>query len=245
MSIFQTLFGTQAQPQQQQQQTQPGNLPAQPAQTSMPNNPNVPENQTQVQTPAEPASPMDQFSELWQSDPNQKATDPLIAIDPKQLADAARKTDFTKIVNPELAQKVAAGGEEAVQAMMQMLNQVSQGVYAQSAFAASKLVEQALAKAQDKIAADIPAHVKRLQVSDTLRSENPVFNHPAASPILGAIESQLTVKFPNSSASEITSMAKQYLESFANAVKAPAELAKQQEAAKAQAKSDSDWTSFF
>ena len=106
------------------------------------------------------------------------------------------------------------------------------------------MVEQAVAKAREQFNADIPAHVKKLQVSDTLRQENPVFNHPAASPILGAIESQLTVKYPNASASEITTMAKQYLEGFATAVTAPAAAKAATAAAAVKAKSETDWSNF-
>ena len=218
-------------------QPNPGSLPAAPTVASDPNNPTA---------PAPVASPMDQFSELWQPnavDPN--ANQPLINIDPKQLAEAARKTDFAKIISPELMQRVQGGGEDGSAAMMQMLNQVAQGVYAQSAFATSKLVEQAVSKAREQFNADIPAHVKKLQVSDSLRTENPVFNHPAAAPILGAIESQLTVKYPSASASEITTMAKQYLGGFAQAVSAPEQAAEKAKQDKLSASKDTDWSTFL
>lgn len=244
MSILDKLFGSGATstapaPATPSAPATPGNLSANPTQAT-PENPNVPV------TPTEPASPMDQFKELWQpaqSDP--EANQPLIDVDPKQLMEAARKTDFTKHVSPELLKSVAAGGEEGVTAMMQMMNQVVQGAYAQSAFASSKLVEQAVAKAREQFNADIPAHVKKLQVSDTLRTENPVFNHPAASPILGAVESQLTMKFPQASATEITNMAKQYLDSFANAITAPAQAEAAAKAAKTAQSKDTDWSNFL
>ena len=251
MSIFDKIFGgaqpavttaTQAAP----AAAAPGNLNPNATQ-ALESNPAVPaaaptQNTTE---PAAAASPMDQFNELWQPnaiDPN--ANKPLINIDPKALAEAARKTDFAKLIQPELMARVQAGGEDGSVAMMQMLNQVAQGVYAQSAFANSKMVEQAIAKARDQFNSDIPAHVKKLQVADTLRQENPVFNHPAASPILGAVESQLTVKYPNASASEITTMAKQYLEGFANAVQAPAQAAAAATAAKSKASQETDWSNF-
>lgn len=249
MSIFDKLFGA-AQPTAQTPAAPaaaaPGNLNPNATQP-LAANPGVPATAPTPNTtePAPAASPMDQFNELWQPavvDP--EANQPLINIDPKALAEAARKTDFAKLIQPELMARVQAGGEDGSIAMMQMLNQVAQGVYAQSAFANSKMVEQAIAKARDQFNSDIPAHVKKLQVSDTLRQENPVFNHPAASPILGAVESQLTVKYPNASASEITTMAKQYLEGFANAVQAPANAAAATAAAKSKASQETDWSQF-
>jgi len=248
MSIFDKLFGaTTAPTPATPAAAAPGNL--NPAATQ-PNssNPTVPATPTTPNTtdPVSPtASPMDKFNELWQPTAiDSEANKPLINIDPKALAEAARKTDFAKLIQPELMARVQAGGDDGSAAMMQMLNQVAQGVYAQSAFATSKMVEQAVAKARDQFNSDIPAHVKKLQVADTLRQENPVFNHPAASPILGAVESQLTVKYPNASASEITTMAKQYLEGFANAVQAPAIAAAAATAAKSKASQETDWTTF-
>lgn len=243
MSIFDKLFGA----------ATPAPAPTTPAATPAPGNFNPDATQAAAGNPTVPAgsppapaaSPMDQFNELWQPPTIDPATNqPLINIDPKALADAARKTDFAKIIQPELMGRVQAGGEDGAAAMMQMLNQVAQGVYAQSAFANSKMVEQAVAKAREQFNADIPAHVKKLQVSDTLRQENPVFNHPASSPILGAVESQLTVKYPNASASEITTMAKQYLEGFANAVLAPATAKAASDAAAVKSKTETDWSQF-
>lgn len=243
MSIFDKLFGTAPAP--APAPATPAAAPAagnlNPAATgSAPGNPNVPVSSE----PANPASPMDQFNDLWQpSAVDPAAGAPLINIDPKQLADAAKKTDFSKIISPELMARAQAGGEDGVAAMMQAMNQMAQGVYAQSAFANSKIIEQAVAKARDQFNAEIPAHVKKLQVSDSLRQENPVFNHPAASPILSAIESQLTVKYPSASAAELAGMAKQYLENFATGIQAPATAAAK--AAKAKTSNETDWSTFL
>lgn len=262
MSIFDKLFGqTQPnqpnqmqQPNQNQNQNQnagagqPGNIPPT-LNTDVANTaggaPNgvVPNNVNS--NPADPnASQLDNFNTLWQ--PNTDAPtepQPLINVDPKSLAEAASKTNFVKMISPEQMQAIAAGGEGAVQAFAQAMNKVAQGVYAQSAFATTKIVEQAVAKAQERFTSEIPNHVKKLQVSESLRNENPALNHPAASPILGAIESQLTVKHPNASSTEITNMARQYLEQFATAVNKPKEAAKAKQAA--ETNQGTDWNSFL
>lgn len=244
MSIFDKLFGA-----------APASTPAAPANPNPepgngnpnaarpdPANPTVPAGTVDA-SKKEPASPLDQFNELWQPATTEPgANQPLISVDPKQLADAARRTDFSKVITPEHLTAIQGGGEGAAKAFVEAMNAVAQGVYAQSAFATTKIVEQAVNKARDQFSAEIPAHVKKLQVSDNLRQDNPVFNHPAASPILGAIEAQMTNKFPNASATEITTMAKQYLENFANAVNAPAEAAKAA-AAKKNSK-ETDWSQF-
>lgn len=249
MSIFEKIFGGQQQPAPAPaatpapaQQTPPGNLKETPPAQSAQQTPGTAPNGV---VPPVPESPMDQFNELWQPTEKQgQGPQPLVNVDPKQIAEAARKTDFSKMITAEQLGAITAGGEGAAAAFAQALNSVAQGVYAQSAFATSKIVEQAVAKARDQFNADIPAHVKKLQVSDTLRSENPVFNHPAASPILGAIESQMTAKYPNASASEITTMAQRYLTNFAEAINAPKQKA-EREAAAAKGSKETDWSNFL
>lgn len=248
MSIFSTIFGSSnpapapAAP-EATGAGQPGNIPPQPTQTTATSDATAPNGTVPAGTPD--ADPLAQFSDLWQPNANPTAPEPLINVDPKSLAEAARKTDFTKMLQPEQLQAIAQGGEGAVSAFAQALNQVAQGVYAQSAFATTKIVEQAVNKAREQFQADIPAHVKKLNVSESLRNENPAFSHPAASPILGAIEAQLTQKHPNASSGEIASMAKQYLEQFANVVNAPKTAATTAEAAKTAKAGETDWSSFL
>ena len=257
MSIFSTLFGggtpapatpaaaTPAPATAQPGANQPGQIP--PATTAATNatpgtapNGVIPEGAT-----ATPASPLDQFNDLWKPSENNGEPQPLINVDPKALADAAKKTDFTKMISPEQLSAIGQGGEAAVQAFAQAMNSVAQGVYAQSAFATTKIVQQAVNKAREQFQAELPAHVKKLNVSENLRGENPAFAHPAASPILGALEIQLTQKHPNASAGEITQMAKQYLETFAGAINAPKAAAEAEATRKAANSKETDWNSFL
>jgi len=255
MSIFSTLFGggnTQpaAQPAAQPQNTgagQPGNIPQQASQTPASSNGTAPNGVVPAGTPeagSGTAAPLDQFKDIWQPSDNKNENQPLINVDPKSLAEAAKKTDFTKMISPEQLSAIGQGGEAAVQAFAQAMNQVAQGVYAQSAFATTKIVESAVNKAREQFQAEIPAHVKRLTVSESLQSENPAFSHPAASPILGAIQAQLAQKHPNASSSELTGMAKQYLEQFANVVSAPQKAADAKKAEAGKPK-DFDFSTFL
>jgi len=256
MSIFATLFGSgtaaPAQPTAQPAQTgagQPGNIPAQPTQVTAATPNTSPNGVVPAGTPdpaaSVPASPLDQFKDLWQPDANPTEPQPLINVDPKALAEAARKTDFAKMIAPEHLQAISQGGEAAVQAFAQAMNQVGQGVYAQAAFASTKITEQAIAKAMERFQSEIPAHVKRLNASETLRNDNPALSHPAAAPILGAIQATLTQKHPNASSAELAQMAKQYLTNFASAVNAPADAANAANAATAAKAGETDWNDFL
>lgn len=250
MSIFEKIFGSQnpqAPAAAQNVAPNPGQIPTNPAVSSavspgaapngvVPNNVPAPESENK--------DPLDAFKDIWQPNENQPEPQPLISVDAKTLAEASKKTDFTKLITPEQLQGIAAGGEEGVKAFAQAMNAVAQGVYAQSAFASTKIVEQAVSKAKEQWAAELPSHVKIQNISETLRTENPALSHPAAAPLLGAIQATLTQKHPNASASEITAMAKQYLGDFANAVQSPEKKLALEKQQKEQSAGETDWSTY-
>ena len=246
-SMMANLFGG-GQPQpQQQQMPQPGNLPEAPTpgMQSAPGNTNAPAatptgNPGSQTNPNEPAG-LDKFNDLWKPAESPAGEQPngLFNVDPKQLMEAARKIDFTKVIQPTQLQAIAQGGEGAVNAFAQALNTVAQTVYAQNAHATAKIVEQAVSRSQETMRNELPQHIKRQTVSESLRTENPALSHPAAAPILGALEQQLTTKFPNATASEIKSMATDYLTSFAGTFQKPAQQSSQ------STPSGTDWDSWI
>lgn len=229
MSIFEKLFGNTGNTQQQQpapQQPaanagQPGNLPDQPLPTNAPQGTagNIAPAGTTDPASNSSQSPLDAFKGLWETaDTDNKNDQPIgFNVDPQKLMEAASKVDFTKVIKPEDMAAITAGGEGAAQAFMRAMNSVTQNSYAQSALATSKIVEAALAQAQEKFEAKIPAYIKKQNLSNSLREENPALSHPAAAPILTALENQLTVKYPNATGAEIKKMATDYLTSFATA----------------------------
>jgi hypothetical protein len=197
---------------------------------------------TQQATPAAEVSPMDQFKSLWEpaNTPNVDTTLPanmFAGADPAKMLEAARKVDFAKSVPPEVLAKITAGGPDAAAAFAQAINDVAQRSYAQSSFASTKIVEAALAKFQEGLENRLPSQVKRFQVSESLRESNPALTHPAAAPIMEALQSQLTVKYPNASVNEIRDMASQYLSQFGTVMAPP-------KAANAVPVSE-DWDKFF
>jgi hypothetical protein len=200
-------------------------------------------NTTVPATEAEPAAPLADFAKLWERNASDTTQQPVIgAVDPKKLMEAAQKTDFAKAIPKDTMAKIQAGGQEGQEAFAQAMNLVTQTVYANSAMATAKIVEQALAKQQSNFEAKLPQIIKQHQLSDTLRSENPVFSNPAVKPLINAMEHQLATKFPDASASELTAMAKQYVEGL-GAVFAP--KAEQTPAEKSAAAKEIDWSALF
>ena len=191
--------------------------------------------------PVVPASPLDEFKSLWEpsATPTVDGTLPanmFSGTDPVKMLEAARKVDFAKSIPADVLSKITAGGPDAAAAFMAALNDVSQRSYAQSSFASTKIVEAALAKFQEGIDSRLPGQIKKQQVSDSLRESNPALMHPAAAPIMEAMQAQLSVKYPNATVAELQGMASQYLTAFntaANPVKAE------------KVSASEDWGTFF
>ena len=189
--------------------------PVSPTPDPVPAAPVVPE----IKVPTAPESPLDQFKTLWDTDPNAK---PEIAFslnaDPAKFMEAAKGMNFSSIIPAETLTAINAGGEGATKAFAEAMNTVAQATYAQSSHAAAKIVEMAVQKAEAAFEAKLPSLIKQHNVSDLNRTENPIFNHPSAMPIVGALEQQMSKKFPNATAQELRTMSQDYLKSFAEAI---------------------------
>lgn len=219
----------------------PGNIPN-PGQ--QPNTaPNTPPTASGAPSSTEPQSPLDKFGEIWKIDPSAApAANPLFNVDPAKFQEAAAKVDFTKVITPEMLQAIQGGGENAAKAFAEGMNKVAQQVYAQNAFATTKIVEQALNKSTQQLEGNLPSMIKKLQLGSDLRNSNAVFKNPAVEPIIQALESQLVVKYPNATQAELTAMAQDYITNFASSV-APAN--KNQNSNSASESQDEDWGKFF
>lgn len=243
-------------PGQNPQQGQPQQL-QQPNPTNNPQN-NPPPQQTQQtqQTdangvvPKQEPSPTDQFKTLWETpapdekDQNQLAS---VSVDPAKLMEAAGKVDFRKVMDPELLKKVAAGGEESIAALSEMLNKTVQTVYGHSVVAANKMVTEAVNLAEQRFAAQVPTLVKKQAASEKLFSENAAFQDPMVQPLIAAVQAQIAAKNPKATAADIEAYTKKYLAETAKII-APAAKdlpADKKKAGSQSAPESEDWSDFL
>ena len=191
------------------------------------------------------ASPLDAFNELW-NNPAKPAGDngSYFNVDLDALNKAAQQQDFTGGITPEHLAAISKGGDDAMKAFADAMNAVSRDVYARSALAATKIVDTALGKSETKMRGEVPNIVKKHTISDTLRSENPAFTHPAAQPVIEALEKQLIMKYPQASATELRSLATTYLSSFA-AIMTPPAGAGNQTGGGTGKPAEMDWSTFL
>lgn len=221
MSIFSNIFGT-------------SNAPA-PAPVV------APTPAPAIDMPTAPVSPLDDFKDFWQPVKQEGVDNTLpenmfAGLDPAKMLESARKVDFAKSIPPEILAKVTAGGPDAGAALMQILNDVSQRSYAQASIAATGITKAALQQFRDGQESRLPDQIRKFQVSDSIREANPALQHPAAQPIMDALQSQFSVKYPNATVTELRDMASKYLTAFATT----AVPAKKQVVAESE-----DWGKFF
>lgn len=265
MSIMDKLFGAFQAPQQQQpsqaQQQQapnpnapalPGNIPAVNNNPASPNNPTAPAAAVAAtgNTPNNGAAApepqgLDKFTDLWNLTDAQKPQaheSPFANVTPEALQKIAGQTDFSKVVTPEMMTAISAGGEQAAAAMIQAMNAVAQQTYAQSAEASIKLINKAVETNREQLLSELPTLVKQQNVTDNLRTKNPIFNHPAAKPMLETLQQQLQLKNPTATAEQIRSQAEEFLIGFAQSANPQQQQQQQQSGPNKSGKGQMDWS---
>lgn len=210
MSIFSGGASNNNQQAPQPQPTTEAQNQTPPAQSQEPTNP----------APQDPVAALDNFKDLWnppKEGEGPETFDPskLFQVDPEKIQQGVSQLNFTSAVTPELLARIQAGGDDAIKANLEIMNKVGQQAFMQSMLASSKLVEAALTKANSHLDSRIEQRTKQLQVSSSLRESNPALTHPAAAPLVSALEQQFAVKYPQATPAEITQLANEYLANFA------------------------------
>jgi len=174
----------------------------------------------QVAASSEPASPLEEYKDLWQNDPNApKPAEPFkFNSDPAKLMETAKTVDFKKIVSPELMSKITAGGADAQGALMEAMNNMSQMTFAQSSHASAKIVEAALQAQEARFKEMLPSIIKQYSSEDNLRSTNPLMNDPAMAPMVQALQQQFTNKYPTATVDQIKEHVNDYLNGAADKI---------------------------
>lgn len=217
MSIMSAIFGTRP-------NNNPPTNPAAGQQPGITNNLQTNPEPQQTQQTAQTApngvvpkqdnqSPPPKFNDLWEPPVQDKTqTEPQPGLTPEKMLEAASKVDFKRVLDADNLAKIKAGGDDAVQALAELLNKTAQTVYGQSTVVAQKLVESEVAKAREEFTKLLPGRIKATSAREALLSSNPVFAKPTIAPIVEAVQAQLQLKHPNASVEELNAMAKEYFQ---------------------------------
>lgn len=174
--------------------------------------------------PTEPASPLDKFTSIWNNPTNEDGTPkpartdnlqaPLFNFDTAKITDSASKLDFTSSIDPALAQKALAGD---VAALMDVINQATRNAVVGVTVSQGNLVNQAVRTNNDRIVASLPEHINKTRLLES-DSDNPVFSHPAAQPLVHSLKQMFFAKDPSASPATINKQVSDYLTGFTTAL---------------------------
>ena len=168
-----------------------------------------------------PKTPLDEHKDLWQTKKEETPTEDKDKLTPQQIAEAASKVDFSRILDADQLAKVKAGGEEAVGALVSLLNKTAQATYGQSMVAAQKMVEIAVAKKTSDFNSKVPDMLRLQSANQELLRSNPNLNNPVLGPIVEAIQNQVANKHPEATADQLKDMALQILKGSADLINPP------------------------
>lgn len=164
------------------------------------------------------ASPLDAFAGLWQTTQQDQKADPLTAeVIPmgaeqlQALQQRVSNVNFLSGVKPESV-AAALGGDQA--AFMSVINSAVQAAMLQSVRVNNTMLNAAVNQRTQEIMKALPSNVQQALTSNQLRQDLPIFNHPAAAPVLSALEQNLTLNQPGITPAQATQVAKSYLQNF-------------------------------
>ena len=200
-----------------------GQQPTQPEQQEPTNtdptntNPNNP-------APSEPGkeiSPLDGFKDIWDIEPPKDgeisdSLEDVLTIDQQKIVDAVGQMDFSKAVDAETLSKIQAGGDEAVQATLQAMNNMVRLAFGQNMLANATLVKKAMGNAESRIDSRTNKLLRDSQIKSGVSSINPILNNPAVAPMVDMVQSQLAKKYPTASAEEVKQKTEELLTTFAS-----------------------------
>ena len=160
-------------------------------------------------------APVPDYAKMWDTPPvDANAPKPagLFNITPEQINQAAQQHQFSKGINPELVQKALQGD---VQSFIAVIESVGRNVYAQSAYAGTRLIESGVKNFENRFTTDtLPGMLRNHSVDDSLRSSNPIFNDPKYAPMLDSAKQAIVRSYPDATTAEINTMAGSYLQSM-------------------------------
>ena len=192
-------------------------------------------------------SPLDDYNTLFTLTEDDKKrladqgiTDKVFSVDDAKLQESVKGMSFT---NPEVLnahmQKALQGDQNS---LMELLNSVAREVYARNAKLSATLSERAATTTADSLRGQLPQHMRDFAAEEGLQNLNPAYNHPAAKPMVTALKSQFSQKYPNATSGEITKMVSTYLDNFSKATKMPDPASQD---SRTQNQTDVNWNNFF
>lgn len=176
-----------------------------------PNNPN---------SPRTPPNPLDVYTKLFDNANKDKTNEPpKFDIPMETLDEVAKGLDFTVGIDPELLKNALEKGDSA--SFMKVIESTSRNAYKTAIQHANKLTEHQLGARSTYEATKVDASVKQGLIQNSLASTHN-YDHPVVKRELNRIANELAVQYPDKTHQQIADSAKEYFDTFLEAIKDPA-----------------------
>ena len=202
--------------------------------------------QQAVAAPQGTGSPLDNYLAIWQTAPNdQQKVDPfqadVVPMGAEQMQLLQNKVSGVNFLASVPAETISAALGGDVQAFSSVLNTAVQQALLQSVRVNGTMLNSSMRNRTQEILAAMPTHVQQALNVNQIRQDNPVFNHPAARQLLGALEQNLSTQHPGISPTEASQVAQRFLQDFAAEVAGKPTVAN----TASQAPGSIDWSKQF
>lgn len=137
--------------------------------------------------------------------------------DPKKIQEAISQINFVNGVTAEQKAAIEAGGEGAVAAMMQLVNQVGQQAINVSMQANAGMVESAIAAAAKHVDTRFEHKTREQRIEQAIIKSNPAFANEGGKPMVDFFKGTILAKYPNATDAEIKDQITSYLKDFNDA----------------------------
>lgn len=226
-----------------QNQNQP--TPGSQTNTLVPNSSNTPvqlDPATGQPLAADP--PMSKFKDFFSITPSTDAAKPpSFNLNPETFQAQLAQMDFaSEAFTPELSAQILKGGDEAIKAMMTIMNQVGRNSFAKAAQFTTKATEFGFNESKKSIHADLPSQLRKQATVSSLYEAHPNLRNPAVQPLVESATANLVEKYPNATENEIQSLLVEYFDGVGSLFTREPTQQSQREKAKA---ASTDFSSFL
>ena len=142
-------------------------------------------------------------------------------LDAKQLGEALAKQQIAPALNAEQMEAIKNGGDEALIALNQIMNQTAQSAVMQSILANQRMAEAANTVAQESVLNQLPQLIRDQQFQQQLFATMPNLNNPAVAPLVEQVRAGIAASNPNLTPEELTAQAQEFFSGLSSLV-APA-----------------------
>jgi acylphosphatase len=169
-----------------------------------------------------PTGPFAKFGKMWGAFAEKTSAaangGQKIELPADKLKAVANQLNFTGAVTKEQLAAIANGGDEAVAAMLAIVNTAGQEGFQKSAQVSAKMLEDALKTQAESFKASLPDLIKEVQSGVSVSKAMPGLDDPALAPMVNMVRAGIQANNPGASADEVAVEVKEYFSNLAEVV---------------------------